>query len=263
MKKRPFIIAHRGASAYEKENTLRAFELATKQGADFVELDIRQTKDKVLVVSHGRGIKKGRRRYWIDKNPLSILEGVSDDQILTLEKVLEKFAGKAGFFLDLKQAGMEKSVAGLIKKYGLKNTVLMTNNGFTLLNLKKALPTCQTILYYEPGDRRDICEHWWVRTILLAIAFVLSLPIKKLLPRFFLGKVLTFGADGVSLYRRFLTKKMVEDFHQEGLKVFVWGIENEAQARKVLAFGVEGIITKRPDVAKKLLISNYFPIQYI
>ena len=46
------VIAHRGASAYASENTLRAFELAVRQGADMCELDVQRTADGVLVVFH-------------------------------------------------------------------------------------------------------------------------------------------------------------------------------------------------------------------
>jgi len=46
------VIAHRGASAYAPENTLRAFELAVRQGADMCELDVQRTADGVLVVFH-------------------------------------------------------------------------------------------------------------------------------------------------------------------------------------------------------------------
>ena len=46
------VIAHRGASAYAPENTIAAFELAHRQGADMIELDVQQSADGVLVVFH-------------------------------------------------------------------------------------------------------------------------------------------------------------------------------------------------------------------
>jgi glycerophosphoryl diester phosphodiesterase len=51
-KSKPLVVAHRGASAAAKENTIEAFELAVAMGADMVELDVRQTADGVLVVHH-------------------------------------------------------------------------------------------------------------------------------------------------------------------------------------------------------------------
>jgi glycerophosphoryl diester phosphodiesterase len=46
------VIAHRGASAYEPENTLAAFEKAIEMKADYIETDVHQTKDSVLVLMH-------------------------------------------------------------------------------------------------------------------------------------------------------------------------------------------------------------------
>ena len=48
----PKVFAHRGASAYAPENTLPAFELAARQGADGIELDVHLSKDGELVVIH-------------------------------------------------------------------------------------------------------------------------------------------------------------------------------------------------------------------
>jgi glycerophosphoryl diester phosphodiesterase len=52
MSPRPLVLAHRGASHAERENTIAAFERAREQGADGVELDARRTSDDVLVVHH-------------------------------------------------------------------------------------------------------------------------------------------------------------------------------------------------------------------
>ena len=49
---KPILIAHRGASAYAPEHTQAAYELAIKQGADYVEQDAQMTKDGVLICSH-------------------------------------------------------------------------------------------------------------------------------------------------------------------------------------------------------------------
>ena len=52
------IYGHRGASGYAPENTLEAFELAAKMGADGVELDVHLTKDGELVVTHDEEISR-------------------------------------------------------------------------------------------------------------------------------------------------------------------------------------------------------------
>ena len=51
-------IGHRGARAYEPENTLRSFQRAIEIGVDAIELDVRKTKDNELVVIHNADVNK-------------------------------------------------------------------------------------------------------------------------------------------------------------------------------------------------------------
>src|SRR6185436_9208589 len=62
------VIAHRGASAYAPENTMPAFELALRHGADMLELDVQRSADGALVVYHDETTERwnGRKRRAID-----------------------------------------------------------------------------------------------------------------------------------------------------------------------------------------------------
>ena len=55
------VIAHRGASAFAQENTLKAFELAFKLGSSWLETDIQRSKDGVLVLYHDYALKNGKK----------------------------------------------------------------------------------------------------------------------------------------------------------------------------------------------------------
>src|SRR5438093_10081888 len=55
---RPMVVAHRGASADESENTIAAFEAAIAAGADAVEFDVRMTADRVAVVMHDPDVSR-------------------------------------------------------------------------------------------------------------------------------------------------------------------------------------------------------------
>src|SRR5918995_2888930 len=56
--KKPWVIAHRGASAYAPENTIPAFELAARQGATFVEFDLQLTRDRQIVCLHDNSLER-------------------------------------------------------------------------------------------------------------------------------------------------------------------------------------------------------------
>ena len=68
--KRPLVIAHRGASSDFPENSLEAFSGAFEQGADWIELDVRRSKDGVLVVHHDAHLSDGRLIRDLDSNLL-------------------------------------------------------------------------------------------------------------------------------------------------------------------------------------------------
>ena len=73
--KQPKIFAHRGASSYAPENTLPAFALATRQGADGIELDVHLTRDGQLVVIHDETLERTTNGSgWVKDHTLAQLQ---------------------------------------------------------------------------------------------------------------------------------------------------------------------------------------------
>ncbi len=110
-KKRFLIIAHRGASAYEPENTLRAFRKALEMGADAIELDVRQSADGVIVVVHDEDLKRiagiGKRVRECTYSELSQIRVLGSEPIPKLEDVLSEFGNRIPLFIEVKEAGFE------------------------------------------------------------------------------------------------------------------------------------------------------------
>jgi glycerophosphoryl diester phosphodiesterase len=112
MQKRPKIIAHRGASAEAPENTLAAIELAWKQGADGVEVDVRITEEGHLVVIHDADTKRTARNsksIKIAQSTLAQLRAVDvgnkkypNQKIPTLEEVITSLPRGKELFIELK-----------------------------------------------------------------------------------------------------------------------------------------------------------------
>jgi len=88
----PLVIAHRGASWGEPGNTLRAFRRAIELGADHVEIDVRKTRDGVLVAAHGP--VRGRFQVVRDRTP----------EVPTLAEVLGECVGKIGVVVDIERS---------------------------------------------------------------------------------------------------------------------------------------------------------------
>jgi glycerophosphoryl diester phosphodiesterase len=98
-------IAHRGASAYEPENTLRAFRRAIELGADMSELDVHLSKDGHAVVRHDATIPLADRQGLIAEMTLDELkrwDAGKGERIPTLQQAIEEVRGKNGLYIELK-----------------------------------------------------------------------------------------------------------------------------------------------------------------
>jgi glycerophosphoryl diester phosphodiesterase len=109
---RPLVVAHRGASLLEPENTLRAFLLGLVQGADALETDLRFTRDGQIVLFHDATLERttdGRGR--VADHTLAELQqlrtrrpdgALSDERIPTLDELIAATGGQAPLLLELK-----------------------------------------------------------------------------------------------------------------------------------------------------------------
>lgn len=108
------VYAHRGASSTHPENTLAAFAEAIRLGADGIELDVRATSDGVPVVSHDFGL---RRAWGIERSigdlTLADLRGLAPS-VPTLAEALDLVGGRCRLDIEIKEAGVEASVLGLL-----------------------------------------------------------------------------------------------------------------------------------------------------
>jgi len=130
-----YVVAHRGAHHEAPENSLAAYQKAIDMGVDFIEVDIRTTKDGVIVSCHNETIDAyadtmtGKVNDFtydeLMKVDIGIKKGVEwkGTRIPTFEEVLKIAKGKCGIYLDLKEAPVKELVA-LIKKYDLQHQTL-------------------------------------------------------------------------------------------------------------------------------------------
>ncbi|MBO0768568.1 MAG: glycerophosphodiester phosphodiesterase [Solirubrobacterales bacterium] len=110
----PLLIAHRGTHDPERENTLAAFQAAVEAGADYVEMDVRRTKDDRLVVFHDAEVAKTP----ISKLTHAELIEASKTQVPELEEVLAWGKGThLGLDVELKEHGYVERVIPLLEGY--------------------------------------------------------------------------------------------------------------------------------------------------
>jgi glycerophosphoryl diester phosphodiesterase len=130
-----YLIAHRGGivDSTNVENSLPALEGAIKKGYQMVEMDVRLTKDDVLIIQHDRNFK---RYYGVDSNAadmnweqISQLVSNKGSKVVSLEEEFKNCQGKIDVMLDNKIGGNDTllwtKLISLLKKYNLQENALM------------------------------------------------------------------------------------------------------------------------------------------
>ncbi len=229
-----YVVAHRGAHLDAPENTLPAYQRAIELGVDFVEVDVRTTKDGHFVSSHNDGIGK----YVIGANPgkiagmtLAELEALNVGERLgerwkgthipTFEQILNLCRGKVGIYLDLKDAPVE-SLVRLIRQRGMERDVLWyAYSDSDLFAVQRLCPEC--VIMPDPGP-------------------VANLP----------AVLEKFQPAVVASVWKHCSKRFVEMCHQAGAIVIVDDHGPETW-HDLLDWGVDGIQTDHPEELIDLL----------
>jgi glycerophosphoryl diester phosphodiesterase len=145
------VIAHRGNHVAAQENTLAAFQNAINVGADYVEIDLRTSKDSQLVIMHDgtvnrmtNGIGKVSDLTWAELKQLNVIEKNHpewpEQSIPLFSEVLKLCKGKINIYLDFKNADVNASYQAL-KKAGMQHSVIVYINApHQLVEWKKIAP---------------------------------------------------------------------------------------------------------------------------
>jgi len=215
-------IGHRGARAYEPENTLSSFRRALELGVDAVELDVRKTRDNELVVIHNADVNKTTdgsgavNELTLEEIQRFVTE--KGEHVPTLEEVLDAVAKRVKVLVELKETGTEEQVISLIRKKRLtENVIIISFHEDVLWKVRELSDEVETGLIYVRHKN--------------PIQAALDLKAKYLLP----------------LYR-FTHSSNVKKAHEAGLKVIVWTINNKEEVDEYKKKGVDGIASDRPDI---------------
>ncbi len=215
----PIIYAHRGASAELPENTIAAFERALELGADAIETDAHMTRDGRIVLSHDP--------HRIPQQTLEQVRAWKAD-VPTLDEVLERFPGVV-FNVDAKQTEPDMIPALLRVIRAARATDRVRIASFSTRNLERARD-----LGYEGETGMSSKE----------IARVMFLPRAALRWVRVPGHAAQVPRRAYGV--RFDTQSAIDRFHQLGLRVDFWTIDDPEEARRLFAMGADGVMTDDP-----------------
>lgn len=232
------ISAHRGASVEYPENTMSAFQGAVDAGADWIELDVQQTKDRMIVVAHDVSLKRvaGVRGYIYDMD-FEDLEDIdvgsylnpnfAPEHIPSLAEVLI-FASENSIKLNIElkpnehDLGLEESVLDLINTYYRKDMCMISSLHYDSLKRVKEIDPEMRTLY----------------TLSLASGNVQNIEY----------------ADAVSVEASSISSRMVRKVHNAGKEIFAWTVNSEDAIYDMIDLGVDNIITDQVVEARSLVL---------
>ena len=239
------ITAHRGDSLAAPENTLAAFELAIENGADVIELDVRQTKDGEIVVMHDENVKRTCGvNAKVGELTLAEIKELSagakfkgknkelykDEKIPTLREAIELIGDRAKLNIELKPAKtdkkMEQAVVEIIEEYDYyDNCVVASLTYGSIRRAKKADEKVKTIyvMAVAMGDFYDL-EY----------------------------------ADGFSIKYRFINNEVIKNAHKAGKQVYAWTIDDKQILESMMLLDVDSVITNDPDGIRRAMYDNYY-----
>lgn len=255
-------IGHRGASGYAPEHTLASYDLAIALGADYVELDLQQTSDGILVALHDATLDRTARGPVENCTGLVIEKTLAQIRtcdvgtwfneakperarpeyvglgIPTLEEVFTRYRRRINYYIETKNPGdadrMEERLLALLDQYRLR---------------RKAARRWQVLIQsFSPESLQKI--H----------ALDPSLPLIQLVIAFGASPALEQSLDDIATYAVGVgplfvgvSAAVVEAAHARCLDVHPWTVDDESVMASLLASDVDGVFTNLPDVMDAVL----------
>lgn len=229
--------AHRGASAYVPENTMVAFKKALEMGADGIELDLQETKDKKIVIFHDEIIDKksngkGRIKDYTFEELYNLDFGswfsneYKGEHIVLFEDFAKEFLKKdLVFAIELKDIGYEQEVLNIIKEYSNINNIYITSFKYEVLNNIRKID-------------KNIKISWLI---------------KEKINKENINKLLKINANQICPKATKVTSKDIALANASGIGVRLWGVKDEEIMGKVYTLNTEGMTVDFPDKLNKLM----------
>ena len=218
------------------ENSIPAYAAAIEQGADWIELDVHQTADNIVVISHDANIK---RIAGVDKNiwemtyaeleTYDVGSWFSDEysylRLPTLDEVLKLCKGKIKLNIEIKPTGhetdFEKNVIDIVKANGFENDCMLASLDIEALKKVKEIDPNIKTLYDMTVAAGNISEMTFI--------------------------------DGFSIEETFIDYDIVDQIHQNNKKVFVWTVNEPSNIINICKYDIDNILTDDPLTAREVI----------
>ena len=255
---RPLVIAHQGGNDIWPGNTLYAFEKAVEIGADVLEMDAHITKDGYIVLMHDETVDDTTDGSGlIEEMTLDELKQLdaaydwSDDggqtypyrglgiQVPTLDELFEKFPHMR-YLIEIKltENPIDQPLCDLIREHNMQNKVMVASfHDEAMQNFRETCPEVAT-----SASRGEVTRFVLPGKLLLS-GFVVP-EYQSIQPPF-------DPKDSFNI--PIMTERFVREAHAKNIAVEPWTVDDPELMKKYIEWGVDGIITDRPDLMVGIL----------
>jgi glycerophosphoryl diester phosphodiesterase len=232
---RPLVCAHRGDNVNAPENTMAAFELAASENLEWIELDVHQTSDGIIVCNHDSSIKRVTGQNLSIHNHTyeeltrhefgSWMPGNYEHVVIPTLKEVLVFAKENDMHVQVELKGhaedrhFEENVLKVINETGMRDNVMVIAQDATRL---------QRLMVLDPDITQAYC-------IFIGLGNLEDIEY----------------SDNISIEETYVTPELVHRMHAQGKKVFCWTVDKDDTVQYLVSCGVDVIGTDDP-----MLISN-------
>jgi glycerophosphoryl diester phosphodiesterase len=217
------IMGHRGAPAYEPENTLRSIRTALSLGVSAVEVDVQLTKDNELAVIHDSTVDRTTNGTGAVRDftlaELKKLDAGRGEAIPSLAEVVEEVAGKAHLIIEIKHPEAAPALLDFFQA-------------------RDIFGQAHAISFWHPVVKELREKEPRLRTGVLLVGC----------PADPVGLARAALAEALVLHYAYVTPDLVNAARADGLQVYIWNIDDVETLKPYLAMNLDGIGSNRPDV---------------
>lgn len=224
----PVVVAHRGASAYEPENTLRAIRWALDLGVQAIEVDVRRTRDGELVLLHDETVDRTTdgtgRIVELALEDSRRLDAGRGERVPTLDEALDITKGRGTLLLELKVRGLWRDVHDQVQRSrDPEATIYLSFLTSELAELKRHHPEVRCGLLFMGAPESALANAHRARM------------------------------DIAGFHEEAVTPELVGKAHRRHLRVLTWTVDDPMRARHLAGAGVEYLASNAPDVVLRAL----------
>lgn len=255
---RPLVIAHQGGDGIRPGDTMAAFDNAVAIGADVLEMDAHITSDGQIVLMHDEKVDRTTNGSGLIEdltlNQLKQLDAAykwSNDggktfayrgqgiQVPTLDELFQKYP-QMRYVIEIKltQNPIDKPLCNLIRKHNMQDKVVIAS--FHDVAMKNFRATCPEVA--TSASRGEVTTF-----VLLSKVFLSGL----VAPQY--ESIQPPYDPKESKNIPIMTRRFIRECHAKNLAVEPWTVDDPALTKQYIEWGVDGIMTDRPDLMIQVL----------